>query len=227
MRAAAARDLGVFLEDLKEPLCRAPRLYKRDFNVNRDQTHFLLRNGGGCNWLPTAKEMALKMQNGDWDEKVDAARTLVEMRYNAKDAESTAIHYFKINGMSRSSELRTHCAQILGYIRTQNPEAQSLLVAGAGDFDSPVQDASEKALERIGLYVKPAILQYLSVPRSRGEQVRETRRRMSLVQVLGRMGRGASDAIPYLDYIARNDVDSYVQTMAKNAIVNIQENRTE
>lgn len=227
VRSEAARDLAVFLADLREPLCRAPRLYERDFNVNRDQTHFLLRNAAGCSWLPTAKDMAVKMQNGGWDEKVDAARTLVEMRENARDAEPVVIRYFKINGMTRSSELRTYCAEVLGYIRTQNPEAQGLLIAGAGDFDNPVQDASEKALARIGLLVKPAILQYLSIPRSRGEQVRETRRRMSLVQVLGRMGRGASDAIPYLDYIARNDVDSYVQTMAKNAIVNIQENRTE
>ena len=169
----------------------------------------------------------MQMQKGDWDEKVEAAETLVQMRDNAKDAEAAAIQYFKINGMSRSSELRTHCAEILGYIRTVNPEAQSLLIAGAGDFDSPVQDASEKALSRIGLLVKPAILQYLALPRSRQEQVRETRRRMALVQVLGRMGRGAADAVPYLQYIAQNDVDSYVQSMARNAIVNIQENRTE
>jgi hypothetical protein len=48
-----------------------------------------------------------------------------------------------------------------------------------------------------------------------------------MVQTLGRMGRDASDAIPVLNQIAATDVDSYLQRMAKTAIVNIQENRTE
>ncbi len=227
VRADAAAELASVTKELKEPLCRAPNLYARDFSMKRDQVHFLLRNGMGCPGLPTVKDLVQKAEKGDWDEKVDAFQTLVQMRANARDAEGAAIHYFQIQGMSRSDEIRALCAEILGYIQTTNPQAHELLIAGAGDFASPVQDASEKALARIGPAVRPAILRYLYVPRTARQQVYETRRRMSLVQVLGRMGKSASDAIPILQVIAQQDVDSYVRTLAKAAIVNIQEDRTE
>ncbi|HMY44549.1 MAG TPA: hypothetical protein PKX74_03690, partial [Leptospiraceae bacterium] len=227
-RNRAARELQSALIDLHDPMCRAFTLYDRPTLSTRvDQIHFLLRNGAACPGLPTVSELISKVEAGDWDEKASAFRTLVEMRGNAKQAEAVAIRYFKIEGMSRSSEIRAYCAQILGYTRTTNPEAHQLLIAGAGDFDSPVQDSSEKALGRLGLLVKPAILRYLMVPRTRQDQVREIRRRMAMVQTLGRMGRDASDAIPVLNQIAATDVDSYLQRMAKTAIVNIQENRTE
>lgn len=224
----AAQELKALTVQFAEILCRAPDMYNRPrLSTRMDQVHFLLRNGVACPNLPTAAGLAQIMREKDWDEKTQAAKTLVQMRANAAPAEATVIHYFKIEGMSRSDEIRGYCAEILGYIRTTNPEAHQLLIAASADFNSGVQSASEKALSRIGMPVKPAILVYLNKPRSRRDMVYDTRRTMSLVQVLGRMGKGASDAIPTLDRIAREHPDSYVQRMAKNAIVNIQENRFE
>ncbi|MCE9600028.1 MAG: hypothetical protein K8S54_18855 [Spirochaetia bacterium] len=227
-QSQSARELKALTVQFSEILCRAPEMYDRPrLSTRVDQIHFLLRNGVVCPGLPTAASLAQIMRDKDWDEKVQAAQTLVQMRANAAPAEATVIHYFKIEGMTRSDEIREYCAQILGYTRTLNPEAHQLLIAASADFNSGVQSSSEKALSRIGLPVKPAILAYLNKPRTRRDMVYDSRRTMSLVQVLGRMGKGASDAIPTLDRISREHPESYIQRMAKNAIVNIQENRVE
>jgi HEAT repeat protein len=205
------------------PLCRTPLADPPDGYTRIEMTSFLLRHAVPCSWLPTVNDLIKQLNEDDWDEKVTASTFLKQMGPHASKAEATALKYLLIQGMSRSGEIRANCAAILGNIGTTNPAAIRTLILAAGDFDHPVKDAAIQSLHRLGPKAVPYIIEYLQSSR----MVRDTRFRLPLVEVLGKLGSDARSALPVLQHIVNTDRDTYVGERAKIAIININEGRRE
>lgn len=205
------------------PLCRAPLPDPENGYTRKEMTSFLLRHAVPCAWLPDVDSLIAKMHDGDWDDKETASAYLSQMGTHAKKAEQTALKYLQIKGMSRSDEIRAHCATILGNIGTTDAPSIRALIEAAGDFSNPVKDAAKTALHRLGSKAVPYMVEYLS----RSRTVRDTRFRLPLITVLGRLGSDGRPALFVLQQIATTDKESYVAEQARIAIVNINEGRRE
>lgn len=223
-RRALEADEAFMRETLRVPLCQTPEFWRPGGYSRKEMISYLLVNGMSCPNLPTVATLNQQLLEGDWATKVDATDFLRKMGAHAAPAEASAIKYYMIDGMSRSSEIRANCAEILGNVGTRNPVAIRALVQGLGDFDTSVQHQSEVAVQKLGGTAVPFLIEFLN--RTHGI-THESRRRVVAVEILGRLGSVSRPALPLLLRLASSDVDSYMRSRANVAAVNVQEGRAE
>ena len=189
IREAPPEHLKIFINGAKSSFCEALALAGYRSQIE-DRTDFCLENGIPCpGHIPTIEECINDIKSGGRFKKSRAFEILEKMGSSAGPAEDIvrdALSSDDLTNETETSIIQKHAANILGNIRTNNPESLRLLVKALGSLNYKVPDAAQAALVKIGRPAVPFLIEALD-SRFGGVQYKA-------VVALGKIGKDAAQA---------------------------------
>ncbi len=166
------------------------------------------------NFTYTVPQLEKQLSDKNRYKRENAAEFLVEMGMKAKPSEKTVLKFLRrAKYLKLSTRTQKYLIDILGNIKSGDPEVHRILIKNLSHRGSYVPDRAKVALASIG---KPAIgLLKKELPKQ------ETYVQIYIVDIFGRMGKEASSVKPFLKTLKAKTTSDHLRFAIEDALEKI------